>query len=138
MELAVFPPCVAEVSKSPRPTLKVESGKFLKGTNDLGPGQTSMAQGTRSIGPLIFGVLCLGINDDCRILTSGRFRAVAGVRWRPSAPSGRLLDTLPAPPRANTSHGEPDHPSQSGHVGHLRHGKGRASTSFMRANSWGN
>ena len=101
MELAVFPPCVAEVSKSPRPTLKVESGKFLKGTNDLGPGQTSMAQGTRSIGPLIFGVLCLGINDDCRILTSGRFRAVAGVRWRPSAPSGQLLDTLAAP-RART------------------------------------
>ena len=38
MELAVFPPYVAEVRESPRPTLKVDSGKFLKGTNHLGPG----------------------------------------------------------------------------------------------------
>ena len=36
MELAVFPPYVAEVSSSPRPTLKVDSGKLLNGANGTG------------------------------------------------------------------------------------------------------
>ena len=125
MELAVFPPYVAEVSSSPRPTLKVDSGKLLNGAN--GTGFWISIHSIGDIGPPIFRALCPGINDDCQILSKWWVSKL----WQEGSAGDHLLRladcwTLwhsgrPAP--ANTNHGEADHPSQSGHVGHLQHGK---------------
>ena len=136
MELAVFPPYVAEVTKEPAADTEGRLGGNYSRVPIRFPAprypwhRRSQPWTSSSLKPFM---LDHAMVDSTMIVGSWQVLALRRchrLHRRPSAPSGRLLDTLLAARRANAVHGEPDSVG-SGWSTLLQHGKAKASAAFM-------